>query len=103
MSYSEIVLNRLLDKYEKSLHAQGQGLSKRRVLLKTDRGDIPEYDYHDVNIRDTFNGEVEALEKKGIVKSNWARKSYVLSEIWLNLESVDLAYLLVCRVSKELI
>ena len=100
MSYSEIVLNRLLDKYEKSLHAQGQGLSKRRVLLSTDRGDIPEYDYHDVNIRDAFNGEVEALGKKGIVKSNWARKGYVLSEIWLNLESVDLAYLLVSRESK---
>ena len=101
MRYSEIVLNRLLDKYEKSLHSQGQGLSKRRVLLKTDRGDIPEYDYHDVNIRDAFNEEIDALEKKGVVKSDWGRKGYVLSEIWLILESVDLAYDLVCRESKE--
>ena len=101
MSNSEIILNRLLDKYEKSLHAQGQGLSNRRVLLKTDRGDIPEYDYHDVNIRDAFNEEVEALEKKGVIKSNWARKGYILSEIWLNLENVDLAYHLICRESKE--
>jgi len=90
-----------LDKYEKSLHAKGQGLSKRRVLLKTDRGDIPEYDYHDVNIRDAFNREVEALEKSGIIKLDWGRKGYVLSEIWLNLDSVDLAYHLICRESKE--
>ena len=103
MSYSEIILNRLLDKYEKSLHAQGQGLSKRRVLLKTDRGDIPEYDYHNVDIRDEFNEAVRALENAGIILSTWGRTGFVLAEIWLNLGQVDQAYRFIGRESKEYI
>jgi len=101
LSYSEIVVNRLLDKYEKSRHAQGQGLSNRRVLLKTDRGDIPEYDYHNVDIRDAFNEAVKTLVDVGIILTTWGRKGFVLSEIWLNLDQVDQAYRFTTRESQE--
>jgi len=101
LSYCEIVINKLLDKYEKSLHAQGQGLSKRRVLLKIDRGDISEYDYHNVDIRDDFNESVRTLEVAGIVSTTWARKGILLSEVWLNLDNVEQAYKNIDRESQK--
>ena len=91
MSFSKTVINRLLDKYEKSAHAKG-GYSNRRVLLKTDKSDLPEYDYHNADTRDLFNSSVLELEAMGLVMKNWARKGYVLSEIWLNLDRIDEAY-----------
>jgi hypothetical protein len=55
MNGEKIILNRLLDKYEQSTHFSEPGRSNRRVLIKTDGNGLSEYDYQNVNIRDTFN------------------------------------------------
>ena len=91
MNHSKIVVNRLLNKYAESNHAKGKA-SNRRVLLRIDKNELPEYDYHSNVIRDAFNQAVFELESANIVKTSWARKGYLLSEVWLNLDSVDIAY-----------
>ena len=100
MNYSHIVINRLLDKYEKSNHTEGK-FSNRRVLIKTDKAIMPEYDYHNDNIRDAFNNAVIELGRKNLVMIKWARKGYLLSEIWLNLNNLDNAYHYVERKTQK--
>ena len=101
MNYKDIIVVRLLDKYEKSLHIKGTGLSNRRVLLKTERSELPEYDYHTDHVRDEFNKAVAELEAAGIVFKEWGRKDYVISGIWLNLENVEFAYASISRETPE--
>lgn len=43
MTEQGIILNRLLDKYENSKHLLAPGTSTRRVMLKVEKKDFPEY------------------------------------------------------------
>jgi hypothetical protein len=99
MNETKIILNRLLDKYEQSVHFSEPGRSKRRVLIKTDGNGLPEYDYQNVHIRDAFNAAIHDLTEKKAVIAQWlpGRKHLVAKEIWLNLERVREAYILAER------
>ncbi len=101
MNYKRFLVNSLLDKYERSLHSQGSGLSNRRVLLRTK--ELPEYDVRNLEIRDSFNHAVIELEKQQIVLFKWlhGRKGFIIEEVWLNLEQVENAYLSIERESIE--
>lgn len=41
----ELLLSRLLDKYEKSKHLMQPGISSRRVMLRIEKNEFPEYQY----------------------------------------------------------
>ena len=51
MSERNIILNRLLDKYENSKHLSEPGTSLRRVMLRVVKKEFPEYDYEDAATR----------------------------------------------------
>lgn len=57
-----IILTRLLDKYEKSKHLLEPGSSNRRVMLRIDKKDLPEYKHETASVRDAFNQAAQELE-----------------------------------------
>ena len=50
MKNQKIILNRLLNKYENSKHLLDPGTSLRRVMLKVEKKDFPEYIYVLLNV-----------------------------------------------------
>lgn len=88
----DIILTRLIDKYEKSKHLTEPGVSNRRVMLSIEKKGLPEYDYETASIRDSFNEAAIQLEKQGIVSLEWLDYRPVLTVISLNLDKLEAAY-----------
>ena len=87
-----MILTRLLDKYENSRHLVEPGASNRRVMLRVDRGELPEYRYETAEIRDRFNLCARELTKEKLVELEWVPGRPVLSAVILNLNQIDRAY-----------
>ena len=64
MTEQSVILNRLLDKYENSKHLSEPGTSTRRVMLRIEKKELPEYLYEDAAIRDSYNEAALELEKQ---------------------------------------
>ena len=86
MTEQSIILNRLLDKYENSKHLYDTGTSTRRVMLRVEKKDFPEYNFEDASIRDSYNEAAMALEKQRLVKLEWVNGRPLLSAIVLRLD-----------------
>ena len=98
-----ILLSRLLDKYERSKHLTQPGTSSRRVMLRIEKREFPEYTYEDAQVRDAWNDVVKELEAQGLVSAQWVRGRPVLSSVALNLENLPACYRLTGRTHpKEL-
>ena len=95
-----IIISRLLDKYENSKHLFKPGSSTRRVMLKIgpDKKELPGYSYQDASIRDAYNDAARYLEAEGLVRIEWVQNRPVLSCISLNLERVMDCYRLIDRI-----
>lgn len=98
MTEQEIILNHLLEKYEKSKHLLEPGSSNRRVMLRVEKKELPEYRYQEAAVRDTFNRTAEKLEWDGLIYLEWVKGRPVLSAVILNLVSVEQCYLISGRV-----
>lgn len=98
MNERDVLVNRLLDKYEKSAHLLTPGRSTRRVLLNIEKKDIPEYDYEYAPVRDAFNAAAKALEEQQLVCIEWADNRMVMQKIVLELQNVRACYRAVGRV-----
>lgn len=98
MTEQEIILNHLLEKYEKSKHLLEPGSSNRRVMLRIEKKELPEYRYQEAAVRDTFNRTAEKLERDGLICLEWVKGRPVLSAVILNLVSVEQCYLISGRV-----
>ena len=98
MKNQEIILNRLLDKYENSKHLLDPGASLRRVMLRVEKKDLPEYIYEDAVIRDAYNEAALELEKRHLVQLEWVKGRPVLSAIVLRLDQIPQCYASVRRV-----
>ena len=88
MKEAQVILNRLLDKFENSKHLSEPNTSRRRVMLRIDKRELPEYQYEDAVVRDAYNIAARELEQQALVRLEWARKQSVLSCIVLDLERV---------------
>ena len=88
------ILERLLRKYEASMHLLTPGTSNKRVMLRTDKKELPEYDYENAEIRDAFNAAAEKLEKEHLLTITWFPNHSVFSTLALNLniDSIRLCY-----------
>jgi hypothetical protein len=95
----EIIINRLLDKYESSKHLYEPGVSNRRVMLRTDprKKEFPEYDYENATVRDAFNEAAKELERQHLLAIQWLKGRPVLECITLNIDAVMECYKLVGR------
>lgn len=101
----EIIINRLLDKYESSKHLYEPGVSNRRVMLRTDprKKEFPEYEYENATIRDAFNEAAKELARQNLLAIQWLKGRPVLECITLNIDAVMECYKLVGRTHpKEL-
>lgn len=92
-----IILTRLLDKYENSKHLLEPGKSNRRVMLRIDKKELPEYRYQEAAVRDAYNQAAQELEKEQLVTLEWVADRPVLSAIILHLDRVCACYHLVGR------
>lgn len=104
MKYKKLVLDRLLDRYEKS-RSFIDGNSKRRVMLKMTKGDFPEYDIEKPLIRETFNSIVEELAEKGLVGFDWLKheKGNIIEKVWLNVSRVGDCYAEIGRKARRIV
>jgi hypothetical protein len=82
----DLIITRLLNKYEKSMHLSNPNTSTRRVMLQIHRNDFPEYTYETARVRDRFNDAARKLEKENLIKVEWLRDRPVITVIELNLE-----------------
>lgn len=87
-----VILSRLILKYERSKHLTQPGASNRRVMLRIAKKELPEYEYENANIRDSFNQEALSLEQQGLIHLEWLKGRPVLSSIILDLDAVDRCY-----------
>ena len=87
-----ILLSRLLDKYEKSKHLMQPGTSSRRVMLRIEKNEFPEYQYENAQIRDAWNDLVKTLEAQDLISAQWVSGRPVLSCVVLNLEHLPECY-----------
>ena len=93
-----IILNRLLDKFESSKHLLFPGQSSRRVMLRIEKKELPEYQYQEATIRDAFHDAAFQLEHDGLVSLEWFPERPVLRLIILNLDQVSRCYDLLDRI-----
>ena len=98
MTEQSIILNRLLDKFENSKHLSEPGTSHRRVMLRVDKKELPEYRYEDATTRDAYNEAARILELKKMVQLEWVKDRPLLSVVVLNLEQVMSCYTVLRRV-----
>ena len=61
----KLILERLLHKYEQSMHLYHQDVSTRRVMLRVDKKEFPEYDYENAGVRDEWNALARELALQG--------------------------------------
>lgn len=87
-----VILSRLLDKYENSKHLSQPGVSNRRVMLRIEKKEFPEYRYEDASVRDACNQLAIELEQKGWVTLEWVKNRPVISAIALRLDHVMECY-----------
>lgn len=87
-----IILTRLLDKYEKSKHLSEPGSSNRRVMLRIEKKELPEYKHETADIRDAFNRAARELEREQLISIEWLKGRPVLSRAVLNLDQVERCY-----------
>ena len=98
MTEQSVILNRLLDKYENSKHLSEPGTSTRRVMLRIEKKELPEYLYGDAAIRDSYNEAALELEKQHLVQLKWVKGCPVLSAVILCLDRIIPCYAAAERV-----
>jgi hypothetical protein len=102
MEYKKLVLDRLLDRYEKSKSFKDEN-SRRRILLKMTTGDMPEYDIEKPWVRETFNSIIEDLAAKDLIHFEWAKyeEGNIIEKVWLNVSKVEDCYNEIGRKAKR--
>lgn len=95
MNYKNIILNKLLDKYENSESYLRN--TNRRILVKAK--EIKEYNIENYEQKILFHEILKELKQKGIVDYNYLKyeEGNILDKIWLEKENVKNAYIEIQR------
>lgn len=99
MQAKEIILNQLLDKYEKSKSYLQD--TNRRILIKLE--EVKEYNIEDYNIKTIWHDTVRELKKEGLIDFSWVKfnENNILDKIWLNKDNVNKVYEKVGRINPK--
>lgn len=90
-----IILNKLLDKYERSSYVLGNGSGRAVAIAPKELGSYSCYDYESVHI---VRDAVSELEREGLVYSEQVKEnSHLIKRICLVLDNTDKAYMFVSR------
>lgn len=105
MNEAHIILDRLLDKYENSLHFRDHSQSKRRILLKlgTHYKDLPEYDIENTDTKRRFNDAIKELNQTRLIGFEWVpfEIGNIIAKVWLDLSHIEDAYSYIQRIPKK--
>lgn len=90
MNYEKLILNKLLDKYEKSKSYKQE--TNRRILMKVT--EIKEYNIENVEEKQLFHDALDALKNLKLIDYSWKKyeDGNIVEEIWLEKENIILAY-----------
>ncbi len=90
MNIKEIILNKLLEKYEKS-KSYTENVN-RRILLKMSQ--IKEYNIEDYEKRQLWNSICVDLKNKGLINFDWEKfeENNILKSIWLIKDNIEEVY-----------
>ena len=96
MNYKQIILNALLDKYEKSKSYLND--VNRRIIIKADK--IKQYNVENYDDKLVFHNIVKELKRKNLIDFSWHKfeENNLLNEIWLIKENVDETY---CEIGRN--
>mgnify|MGYP000870988332 CR=1 FL=1 len=102
MDYQQLILTRLLEKYEESRHFYGDARVNRKVALKFNHKEFPWYDLERVEVKEAVHFAVKKLREKGMIKLKWMRfeEGNILEEVSLNLAQLESVYQLAGRKPK---
>lgn len=102
MDYKKILLHRLLDKYERSKAYLDENVT-RRIMLKLNSSEYPEYNIENSKTREIINSVVDELSKKEIVQYQWLKYEHgnIIEKVWLRLDKISEAYKESGRIPKS--
>ena len=82
----------MIQKYENSSHLLHPGQSRRRVMLRVDKKELPEYNVESATTRDAYNAAANGLKRDGLIDLQWAPDRPLITHFFLNLDNADQAY-----------
>lgn len=99
MKTEEIILNKLLDKYEKSKSYVSN--TNRKITIKLE--EIREYNIEDYTIKTIWHDTVKELKSENLIDFSWVKfnENNLLDKIWLVKENVDNAYKKINRTNPK--
>ena len=91
------ILNRLLDKYERTEAFKKGELPDRRIILRlygASKSDFSAYEIDNHFVRKEINETVISMQEQGLVGYEWFRgeENHIMTRLWLDLEHIDDAY-----------
>lgn len=103
-NYKSIILNKLIDKYERSLLYKGVNKVDVRILFKFTKEALPDY-YNEYNyeFKQEINDECMNLENKDLIRIVWKpfEKGNIIEKVILNDKNLDGIYVEVNREEKQ--
>jgi len=101
----KLILDALLDKYERSSFFRDEKEPTRRILLDFYNGgksDFPYYDIEQSDRRITVNQAVSDLALQNLLAFEWMKgeQGHIIAKVWLNMDNLELAYRASGRVAK---
>ena len=105
-NWQKIILNRLIDKYERTSAYREGKVPDKRIFLKfygNTKTDFPEYDIESRITRISINSAVIELCEKDMIFFEWMRgeDNHIISRVWLNFDTVENIYKFLERRSSK--
>lgn len=104
MDLISLILNDLLDKYERSSHFHGTARVKRRIFFHFNQQNLPDYIAGErPGFKEALHQAVRELEKRDLLAVEWVpgEKNNLLKRADLNLLKIGEAYALIGRTPKR--
>jgi len=104
MEIKDLILNRLLDKYENSIHYRDKAKVNRKIAIAFNVKNFPWYwDAERPYLKKAIHQVIEDLAGQDIIFYRWMpfEKDNLLECAWLNLENIDSAYGAIGRRPKK--
>ncbi|SHK31189.1 Wadjet anti-phage system protein JetD domain-containing protein [Tepidibacter formicigenes] len=103
-NYSKLILNKLIDKYEKSSLYKGDNKVNVNIYFKFNKKELPNY-YNELEFeyKENINEECINLENKDYIKIHWKKyqENNIIEKVKLNIEKLDEIYNYLNRVKKS--
>lgn len=101
-----LILSRMIDKYERSLAYKNGEVPQKRIILNfygKSRTDFPEYDIEDYRARTSINEAICELSEKDYIFYEWMKgqDNHIISRIWMNPKMTDEIYRFLNRKPKK--